>query len=417
MNKQSKLLFHLHTDKREEGEKIILLILHLNLLAGQQHSAALCLSQGLEKIWEKLIRCKLQSACLVYMDRQGKMMRCFRGNKDEIERERALMRNGGMLLEKSIAINNGRGNPIRSFSIQEINNAINNYDPNQRFVIVRDGIYEMYKRFLQDRPVIVKKYDNNEILLEGSINEIVFASQMSAHKNVLKLLGCCLESPIPILVFEHAEMGILDHYIFKYVEDLRPLSWKNRLKIAVDVANVIAYLHTAFPRPIVHRGINPRNILLDEDYRAKLSDFSSSISIPEGKTHIVTEPLIGTRGYVAPEYFFEGKFSEQLDVFSFGVLMLELLTGKRTFEPLDYGHLDLPFVEIFEKCMEENEKLDKLMDPIIIEEGTWSGKEQQLKAYARLALQCMCERSENRPEITEVGKQLRQIYQSLISSC
>ncbi|XP_057998740.1 serine/threonine-protein kinase ZRK1 isoform X2 [Hevea brasiliensis] len=346
------------------------------------------------------------------------MMRCFRGNKDEIERETemALMRNGGMLLEKSIALNNGRGNPIRSFSIQELNNATNNYDPNQRFAMYRT--YKMYKGFLQDRPVIVKKYANNENFLERSINEIVFASQMSAHKNVLKLLGCCLESPIPILVFVYAEMGILDHYILKYKQraDLRPLSWKNRLKIAVDVANVIAYLHTAFPRPIVHRDIKSVNILLDEDYRAKLSGFSSSISIPEGKTHIVTEPVMGTLGYLDPEYLSEGKFNEKADVFGFGVLLLELLTGKAPYDPPDNDQ-DLPVVKFFEKCMEENEKLDKLMDPIIIEEGTWSGKEQQLKAYARLALQCVCIPSENRPEITDVGKQLRQIYQSLISSC
>ncbi|KAJ9131430.1 hypothetical protein P3X46_035097 [Hevea brasiliensis] len=345
------------------------------------------------------------------------MMRCFGGNKDEIESEKAVMRNGGMLLEKAIAINNGRGNPIRSFSIQELNNATNSYDPNQMFF--EEEMYKMYKGFIQDRPVIVKKYENDENFLENSISDIVFASQMSVHKNVLKLLGCCLESPIPILVFEHAEMGILDHYIFKDEQraDLRPLSWKNRLKIAVDVANVIAYLHTAFPRPIVHRDIKSRKILLDEDYRAKLSDFSLSISIPEGKTHIVTENLTGTFGYLDPEYLSEGKFNEKADVFGFGVLLLVLLTGKGPYNRLDYDHLNLRLVEFFEKCMEENERLDKLMDPIIIEEGTWSGKEQQLKAYARLALQCICKRSENRPEITDVGKQLRQIYQSLISSC
>ncbi|KAG8648276.1 serine/threonine-protein kinase ZRK1-like isoform X2 [Manihot esculenta] len=311
------------------------------------------------------------------------MMRCFRCNEDEIEREKAVMRNGRLLLEKKIAINDGRGNPIRSFSIQDLNNATNNYNRNQ--LVFHGALYKLYRGFLH-RPVIVKRYNKGENFLEESINDIVFSSQLSVHKNVLKLLGCCLESPIPILVYEVAEKGTLHDYIIRdrSRKKFQPLSWRNRLKIAIDLANVIAYLHTAFPRPILHRNITSQHILLDEDYRAKLSEFSFSMLIPEGETHIRDAICCGTTGYIAPENFAEGLY----------------------------------FFEVLEKCVKENERIDNLMDPIIVEEGTWSGKEQQLKAYANLTLQCLQYRGEDRPEITDVGKQLSQIYQFLlISTC
>ncbi|KAG8648275.1 hypothetical protein MANES_09G168300v8 [Manihot esculenta] len=329
------------------------------------------------------------------------MMRCFRCNEDEIEREKAVMRNGRLLLEKKIAINDGRGNPIRSFSIQDLNNATNNYNRNQ--LVFHGALYKLYRGFLH-RPVIVKRYNKGENFLEESINDIVFSSQLSVHKNVLKLLGCCLESPIPILVYEVAEKGTLHDYIIRdrSRKKFQPLSWRNRLKIAIDLANVIAYLHTAFPRPILHRNITSQHILLDEDYRAKLSEFSFSMLIPEGETHIRDAICCGTTGYIAPENFAEGKINEKVDVFSFGVLLLMLLTGKRPLEILDYG-TGLYFFEVLEKCVKENERIDNLMDPIIVEEGTWSGKEQQLKAYANLTLQCLQYRGEDRPEITDVS--------------
>ncbi|KAG8648274.1 serine/threonine-protein kinase ZRK1 [Manihot esculenta] len=343
------------------------------------------------------------------------MMRCFRGNRDENETETAAMRNGRLLLEKSIAINNGRGNPIRCFSTQDLNNATNNYDQSQMFFYNR--FYGLYKGFLQERPVIVKRYKEDENLLQNCMSDIVFSSQMSVHKNVLKLLGCCLESPIPILVYEVAEKGTLHDCIIldRNRTNFQPLSWKNRLKIAVDVANAIAYLHTAFPRPIVHRDIKSTVILLDEECRAKLSDFSLSISIPEGETHIQDENVIGTLGYLAPEYLSESKFNEKIDVYSFGILLLVLLTEKTPNETSNYDP-DLVLVKSFEKCMEEYGMIDNFVDPKIVEEGPWLGKEQQLRVYARLALQCLHYRAEDRPDITDVGKQLRQIYQSLIST-
>ncbi|EEF49853.1 serine-threonine protein kinase, plant-type, putative [Ricinus communis] len=241
------------------------------------------------------------------------------------ENEKALMRNGGILLEKSIAFNNGRGNPIRCFSVEELQTATNSYSQNN--VIYEGGWHTHYKGFLRERPVIVKRYRTNIHERVCPINDIVFASEMSRHKNVLKLLGCCLESEIPILVFEYAEKGNLHDYIYK----TDSASFRRRLKIAVDAANVIAYLHTAFPRPVVHRHITLSNVWLDEDSVAKVTDFSLSMSIPEGETHI-EDFVMGTCGYAAPEYARSGIFNEKIDVFSFGVLLLVLLTGQKPFQ-------------------------------------------------------------------------------------
>ncbi|KAK9219133.1 hypothetical protein WN943_007772 [Citrus x changshan-huyou] len=123
-----------------------------------------------------------------------------------------------------------------------------------------------------------------------------------SHKHILKLIGCCLETPIPILAFESVEYGNLrDRILSASQPQIEPLLMKHRLKIAMDIAHALAYLHFGFPRPIVYRDFKTAHILFTEENVAKLFDFSLSISIPEGETH-VTDRVMGTMGYCAPEY-------------------------------------------------------------------------------------------------------------------
>ncbi|KAJ0034790.1 hypothetical protein Pint_25113 [Pistacia integerrima] len=157
---------------------------------------------------------------------------------------------------------------------------------------------------------------------------VLFASQLN-HKSILKLIRCCLETQIPILVFESIEYETLadrnhrpSHPCFK------PLLFTNRLKIAVEIANAIAYLHFRFAKPILFRIIKPWNILIDKQNIVKLFDFSLSVSIPKGETHI-KDVGRGTMGFVAPEYVTtRGCFNEKCDVFCFDVLLFVLLTGQ-----------------------------------------------------------------------------------------
>ncbi|KAL5783708.1 hypothetical protein ACOSP7_008737 [Xanthoceras sorbifolium] len=215
----------------------------------------------------------------------------LRRNNDleKVEKTAFLMRNGEILLEKLIASCNGKRNPIRNFSSEEIKQATNDYDT--RKVTKTDSLYELYGGFLRDRPI-------------SCFNNIVFASQMS-HKNVLKLIGCCLETRVPILVFEPVAYRTLDDHIHGPRQPhFEPLLW-------------------------THSGIRPSGILLDEHFVAKLFDFSLAKSIPEIETQIKDSVLRGTLGYIAPEHINTALHNEKSDVYSFGALLLVLLTGQR----------------------------------------------------------------------------------------
>ncbi|KAJ6763583.1 PROTEIN KINASE putative-RELATED [Salix purpurea] len=163
-----------------------------------------------------------------------------------------------------------------AFSAIELEKAMNNYDPletaDHRFR------YKLYEGFLQGKPVSVKKFKDDDEQYEYCFNDIVYASKMSVQKRFVKLLGCCLETRIPILVFEYVGEWTLSDCLWGSEEArCRPLLWIPRSKIAMDMANAAVFPHVAFARPIVFRNIKPWNILLDDNHEAKLSDFSFAI--------------------------------------------------------------------------------------------------------------------------------------------
>ncbi|XP_043713258.1 non-functional pseudokinase ZED1-like [Telopea speciosissima] len=335
-------------------------------------------------------------------------------------KERSFLKNGGQILEELIASCDGKCNPIQTFSEKELNRATNNY--NQDRILFMDWGYALYKGNYRDRNILVKKYlckleNHNEIctVLDGTVNEIVIGSQMN-HKNVLKLLGYCLETQIPIQVYEFAPHGDLYSQVCASEPD-KPsilttqltLNWENRLRIATEVADAITYLHMAGSRPIIHRDIKPSNIFLDQHCVAKLSDFTHSIRIPLGEMH-VKDDIRGTFGFIAPEYCKTGLITEKADVFSFGMLLLEILMGRT---PLNFQHpaedLDFTFWEHVRSFVENN-PLSMIVEPAILEE---KGIEEQLQAFTKLAMRCIPGAAEERPTMMEVAKELRQIRRCL----
>ncbi|KAJ0014114.1 hypothetical protein Pint_19839 [Pistacia integerrima] len=182
----------------------------------------------------------------------------------------------------------------------------------------------------------------------------------------------------------------------------------------MEIANAIAYLHFGFSRPIIYRSVTPNNIVFTEPYVAKLFDFSRSIAIPEGETHVEDDQLIGTVRFMAPEYIMTRKCNEKVDVYSFGVILLVLLTGLKTYErpswiteTCDGWNLEHAVKEYIEQ-----ERFTEIVDPIVVGSGLSPEKEEQLQAFAELAFKCLSDSAEDRPTMIDIAKELRHIYKS-----
>ncbi|XP_034674926.1 non-functional pseudokinase ZED1-like [Vitis riparia] len=333
-----------------------------------------------------------------------------KGKKEEKKESEEYMLNGGLLLEKRISYFGGRySNPIRNFSIQEIQRATDNFNGSLIFNDDVSSLYKWYKGSLEGRVIRIRKIGHTGFRgdLQIVTNEIAVATQMSSHKNALKLLGCCLETQIPILVYEFSSCEPLGKKIFDCNE---PFPWKSRLKIAYEIASVIAYLHTAFPRPIIHRDIKPSHFFLDNGSTPKLSYFGLSIALPEGATHVDGD-LCGTLWYMAPEVFSSGMYTEKTDVFSFGTLILELLTRRRASIIAQMKGVSM------RKYVEdhiENFGINDILDPIILVEGGGVLEQQQFQAVYQLALKCTEEFAEERPTIVDAAKEIRRIQRFVI---
>ncbi|KAL1194546.1 Non-functional pseudokinase ZRK15 [Cardamine amara subsp. amara] len=220
--------------------------------------------------------------------------------------------------------------------------------------------------------LLIKKwrYRVNEHNRDNFCRDIAISSMVSGHKNFMKLVGCCLESERPVLVYRVVEKpSSLD---LKMV-----VSWRKRIKIAEDIATALAYLHTAFPRPFVYRILRLGDILLDEDGVAKLCNCSHCVSIPQGETFVKLgcHCVGGDYDYMDDNYLINGVVSEKTDTFGFGIFMQKLLTGEERFREL-YGWSEWKTLENrkfpnwLSKCMGEG-RVDEIVDPKILEHLQW----------------------------------------------
>ncbi|KAL8499806.1 hypothetical protein ACS0TY_019694 [Phlomoides rotata] len=182
-----------------------------------------------------------------------------------------------------------------------------------------------------------------------------------------------------------------------------------RLRIATEIAEALSYLHYAASVPIYHRDIKSTNILLDEKYRAKVSDFGTSRSIAIDQTHLTTK-VLGTFGYLDPEYFQTGHFTEKSDVYSFGVVIIELLTGEKAISAVR-DEAGRSLATHFLNAMQEN-NLCNILDPDVVKEGGI----KDITAVARLAMRCLNLNGKKRPTIKEVATESEGVQMSKIGS-
>ncbi|KAJ4787497.1 Wall-associated kinase family protein [Rhynchospora pubera] len=214
---------------------------------------------------------------------------------------------------------------LRVFSIKQIENATNNF--NEANVLGGGGQGKVYKGLLENNQVVaIKKAKEVHEAQRGEfVNEILLLSQIN-HKNVVILLGCCLEVKIPMLIYEFVPNGTLFELLHGKSKN-RPISLGTRLRIALESGEALDYLHSSISRSILHGDVKSANILLEDDYQAKISDFGASNLVPVDDTQVV-KVVQGTRGYLDPEYVATAVLTKKSDVYSFGVVLLELITRK-----------------------------------------------------------------------------------------
>lgn len=320
----------------------------------------------------------------------------------KINRKKKLFkRNGGLLLKQQLTSTEGSIEKTKVFTSKELEKATENFSSTR--VLGQGGQGTVYKGMLVDGRIVAVKKSTvvDEDKLEEFINEVVILSQIN-HRNIVKLIGCCLETEVPLLVYEFISNGNLFEHLHGEFDESAMTTWEMRLCIVIDIAGALSYLHSAAASPIFHRDVKSTNIMLDEKYRAKVADFGTSRSVTVDHTHLTTV-VSGTVGYVDPEYFQSSQFTDKSDVYSFGVVLVELITGEK---PISFVRLQQSrtLATYFIVAMEENRVVD-IIDPQIRDDCNL----EQVMAAAQLARRCLNLNGRNRPSMREVSMELERI--------
>jgi len=315
------------------------------------------------------------------------------------EKERFFKQNGGQILYQQIL--SKQVDTVIIFTIEDLKKATNNFDKSRELGTGGQGT--VYKGILKDNKVVAVKRSKVMDLAqtEEFVQELIILSQIN-HKNVVRLLGCCLEVEVPILVYEFIPKGTLFHLIHG---SNAPISLESRLRIAQESAEALAYLHLSTNRPIVHGDVKSLNILLDDNYMAKVTDFGASRMLPKDAVQLMTI-VQGTLGYQDPEYLQERKLTEKSDVYSFGVVLLELITRKKAIysEGTKEGN---GLASCFLLAIKEN-RVQGMLDTSVVSVAT----EELLQQVAELARHCLSIKGEERPSMVQVADKLKAIRSS-----
>ncbi|XP_019185674.1 PREDICTED: receptor protein kinase TMK1-like [Ipomoea nil] len=284
-------------------------------------------------------------------------------------------------------------------SIQVLKSVTNNFS--EENILGQGGFGTVYKGELHDgTKIAVKRMESGVITGKGLAefkSEIAVLTKVR-HRHLVALLGYCLDGNEKLLVFEYMPQGTLSKHLFNWAEEgVKPLGWTRRLTIALDVARGVEYLHTLAHQSFIHRDLKPSNILLGDDMRAKVADFGLVRLAPEGKGSIETR-IAGTFGYLAPEYAVTGRVTTKVDVFSFGVILMELITGRKALDesqPEESMHL----VTWFRRMYLNKDTFHKAIDPTLdLDEETLAS----ISTVAELAGHCCAREPYQRPDMGHV---------------
>ncbi|RLN28688.1 putative leucine-rich repeat receptor-like protein kinase [Panicum miliaceum] len=280
----------------------------------------------------------------------------------------------------------------RTFSFDELRKITNNFS--EANDIGNGGYGKVYRGTLPSGQLVAVKR-SQQGSLQGSLEfrtEIELLSRVH-HKNVVSLVGFCLDQDEQILVYEYVPNGTLKESLTGK-SGVR-LDWRRRLRVVLGAAKGVAYLHELADPPIVHRDIKSSNVLLDERLNAKVSDFGLSKPLGEDGRGQVTTQVKGTMGYLDPEYYMTQQLTEKSDVYSFGVLMLEVVTARK---PLERGRYIVREVKAAVDRSKDLYGLHELLDPAL---GAAPSALAGLEEYVDLALRCVEEAGADRPSMGE----------------
>ncbi|XP_068305726.1 probable serine/threonine-protein kinase PBL21 isoform X2 [Pyrus communis] len=291
---------------------------------------------------------------------------------------------------------NGQKNVARSFTFRELAAATKGF--REVNLIGEGGFGRVYKGRLDAGQVVAIKQLNHDGVqgFQEFIVEVLMLSLLH-HTNLVTLIGYCTDGDQRLLVYEYMPRGSLEDHLFDLSPGQEPLSWDTRIKIAVGAARGLEYLHCKANPPVIYRDLKSANILLDDEFNPKLSDFGLAKLAPVGdKTHVSTR-VMGTYGYCAPEYAMSGKLTLKSDIYSLGVVMLELITGKKAIDCSKRpGEQNL--VSWSRPFLKDRRKFVQLVDPLL------QGRFPVRCLHHAIAITAMClqEQPTFRPLVTDI---------------
>ncbi|EYU29542.1 hypothetical protein MIMGU_mgv1a0269212mg, partial [Erythranthe guttata] len=307
---------------------------------------------------------------------------------------------GGCICKKDLEDKELRALDLQTgyFTLRQIKAATNNFDIANK--IGEGGFGPVYKGVLTDGTVIAVKQLSSKSK-QGNREFVTEIGMISAlqHHNLVRLFGCCIEGNQLLLIYEYLVNNSLARALFGRDDQRLNLDWPTRNKICIGIAKGLAYLHEESRLKIVHRDIKATNVLLDKDLNAKISDFGLAKLDEEENTHISTR-IAGTIGYMAPEYAMRGYLTDKADVYSFGIVALEIVSGKSNtnYRPKE----EFVYLLDWAYVLHEQGNLLELVDPIL---GTNYSKKEALRML-NLALLCANPSPTLRPSMSSVVSML-----------
>ncbi|KAL2507949.1 receptor-like protein kinase 1 [Forsythia ovata] len=304
-------------------------------------------------------------------------------------------------------VHDAAGVNLRGFTYKELALATDGFKEELgrgAFGIVYKGVMPMGSQ----TTIAVKKLDRVAQDTEKEFKTEVNVIGQTHHKNLVRLLGFCEEGPHRLLVYEYMNNGTLASFLFG---DLKP-NWNQRIQIAMGIARGLAYLHEECSTQIIHCDIKPQNILLDEYYNARISDFGLAKLLMINQSRTLTN-IRGTKGYVAPEWFRNTQVTAKVDVYSFGVLLLEIITCRRSLEDLENGDGENPILTDWVwDCFVEGR-----LDTLVKNDTEALNDKKRLERFVMVGIWCIQEDSSLRPTTRKVSQMLEGVLEVNVPPC